>query len=418
MQHPRTELHLKAKNLIAQEDFAAAIELLHKGFENFGAHVLLLIDLASIYLQTGDYQNFLKYTFLTYEELENSKTQLSAETRVQACLTLGILMKTAGHPHEALRLYEDILNVTKKSDIQTKEIQAIRIQYLQLICEFNLRVNVAKQYLLCEDITATDTRLEVQLQLALMEADFLLFGMQMSMARVRQTLKDHTIESTDRKTILFAFLACVLRHNQATSLPFNFLSGVNYFECTAYQKNLWDLYLHDLSETPFRTIRLSRSEGLNTIESVQYLYLLHQRESLEETSEAARKKLIYLLQALSDESRHFIMEQWPLKTSKEAKILFVEDNLLIVDGSKREIPANSELFMMLQLFTNQRRLAVEQVLYHLYQAEYSVISFDRLRMTVARANRNLEKVIGVKDLFVLNDSGILLNQFFSIQRRM
>lgn len=418
MQHPRIELHLKAKNLIAQEDFQAAIELLRRGYENFGAHVLLLIDLASIYLQTGDYQNFLKYTFLTHEEMESSKAQLSADTRLRATLELGRLMKVAGHPYEALRLFEDSLNSAKKEANHNKDIQSIRIQYLKLICEFNLRVNVAKHYLLCEDITAMDTKTEVQLQLALMEADFLLFGMQMAMARVRQVLKDHTIEATDRKTVLFAFLACVLRNNQATSLPFNFLNGVNYFECSPYQKNLWDLYLHDLSETPFRTVRLSRSEGLNTIDAVQYLYLLHQRESLEETSEAARKKLIYLLQALSDESRGFIMEQWPLKTSKEAKILFVEDNMLIVDGLRRELPQNSELILLLQMFTNQRRLSVEQILYHLYQAELSVISFDRLRLTVARANRNLEKILGVKDLFILNDSGLLLNQFFSIQRRM
>lgn len=418
MEHPRTELHTKAKHLIAQEDFQAAIELLQKGYENFGAHVLLLIDLASIYLQTGDYQNFLKYTFLTHEEMGNSKTKLSADTLLRASLELGVLMKTAGHPSEALQLFEDSLALAKKESKTNQDIQSIRIQYLKLICEFNLRVNVAKQYLFCEDITASDIKTEVQLQIALMEADFLLFGMQMAMARVRQVLKDHTIEATERKTVLFAFLACVLRNNQATSLPFNFLSGVNYFECTAYQKNLWDLYLHDLSETPFRSIRLSRSEGLNTIDAVQYLYLLHQRESLEETSEAARKKLIYLLQALSDDSRAFIMEQWPLKSSKEAKILFVEDNLLIVDGSSSKLPHNSELVMLLNLFTNQRRVSVEQILYHLYQAEFSVISFDRLRLTVARANRNLEKVVGVKNLFILNDSGLLLNQFFSIQRRM
>jgi hypothetical protein len=407
--HPRAVAHGQAKKLMSQEKFADAAFMMKASMDNFGPHVLLLIDIASCYYMLNDAQSFQKYTEIGYQEFKRHHLALELNTQKKAALGLGKLLEEAGFLIEALSLYE-----SQARETSDEWIDKIRAHELRLSAELSLSDRLPRLYMICEQIKAKDKDREIDLQNAMMEADFLLFGFERALVRLKRLVNEADIKSYERRLLFFNFLHYALREKCAAQMPGELFELFNYFECDHFEKSLWDLYLDDKGMTPLSPLELNRSEDMSFMSAIRYLFLLKQRQG---SDEAPAKKLMLFLQCLPNGSRQLILKNWLRKsTTAEKRVIQVSDQGPRLNGQILDLGKSDNFRRVFLLLNQQAELEVEKAIRLIFETELDNYSFDRLRVMVSRLNKKLESQIGAGGFLLLTKTSLKVHPAFKIER--
>jgi hypothetical protein len=396
----RQEGHLNAKTLMLRGEFAQAAMTLKGTLLAHGPHVLGLIDLASCYYMIQEVSLFREKTILAYEAFEKNRAQLSQITLKRVALGLGKLLEEIGHVSEALELYENALTLHKsESEVMDEWVCKIRAQYLRLLSELSLNGDLATQYLLCEQMYFQDRDCQIDLQNALMEADFILFGQAAARARLRRFLQEPEIQDFEKKLLFFNFLYYSLRESSSQSIESFELEMFDYFTCDQFEKALWDLYLLAAQKTCLAPIELDRSEGMSFLCSLRYLFLLQQMGSQSMGISGAQEKMLFLLKTIPAPSQKLIRTQWLGHTPDSSVAITITPQGVFLDGRILNLGKSQNSIKLLELMVGQRAVSVEKLIQEIFGLGQDQYSQARLRVLVYRLNKKILDEASIPSIF-------------------
>jgi hypothetical protein len=410
MKHPRQELHLKAYGLMQKEQFSSALVELKKTVTDFGPHVSLLADLASCYYMVGDYLNYRETTKLLLNEYNSSKDILSARTLSEVTLGLGKLLEEMGQVAPAIALFQNY------PTLQTDQFEAwqkrIRSQLLRLLCFLRQGSQIADLYVACEQMQDRDGHNELEIQHALMLADFELFGFEAAFHRL-QTIRSKLPVFIERLYVFDLLFEC-LRRGQGQIFQASYFQNLLYLECDGYEQALWDLWSELQNETPVTELTMNRSEGMSPMGACRYLYLLQMLSQNSSLAQSARQKFHLILRTFDTESRNAILKFWPIENSTQVLRLGA-DQMMIEDGKTVSLKKQKNLINLLSLFQTESTCTVESAIAQLFETQYDELSFNRLRNAVSRANDFLAIELGLQNPLQLNKNMLKLASHLKIE---
>jgi hypothetical protein len=408
--HPRHHLHLKAYELMQKEQFSSALIELRKTVTEFGPHVSLLADLASCYYMVGDYLNYRETTKLLLNEYNSAKELLSPQTMSEVTLGLGKLLEEMGQLVPAIELFQNY------PSLQTDHFEAwqkrIRSQLLRLLCFLRQGSQIADLYVACEQMQDRDGHNELEIQHAIMLADFELFGFDAAFHRL-QTVRSKLPVFMERLYVFDLLFEC-LRRGQGQLFKSEYFQKLLYLECDPYEQALWDLWSELQNESPVSALSLIRSDGMSPMGACRYFYLLQMLSQNAALAQSARQKFHLILRTFDTESRNAILKFWPIASSTQVLRLGSEQ-MVIEDGKTVSLKKQKNLINLLSLFQTQDCCTVEVAIAQLFETEYDELSFNRLRNAVSRANDFLAIELGLQNPLQLNKNMLKLASHLKIE---
>ena len=381
--------YANAKQLMRDGQFAQAVLQLKQCLADSSVELLALIDIASCYYMLGDYLNCQKSTSIALGKYRLQITTLPPAQIERAALGLSKILEEQGAVAEALEIYEHF-----SSGESNETVDKIRAQELRLLSELNLREKLTSRYIACESLRARDLDRQIDLQNALMESDFILFGPEAALVRMKRLVTNPDIYDYERRLLFFNYLAYALKAGCENWVDASLFDLFQYFNCDPFEQALWDIY----AKAPAAS-DISRSENMSVMCSIRYLDILQKRGHPQTSA-----KMAFYIAGLSRESKKLIQQNWTLTPT--SKVLSISDSGIIYQGALLSLGKSENYLKIFRLLAAQGKVSNRDAIQNIFEISEDEYSTDRLRILVKRLNKKIESLTGIVKLIRMDKNSI------------
>jgi len=411
--HLRASLHLEAQQAMRKKAFEAARELLEYGFKSYGPHLSLLSDLALCHYQLKDFKQFEEVTYRLAKEYKSVKSSVNRDLAFSTLLSLTTLFEKLGCANHAISLLTDFLK-DKKQLTTVRNIQ-ISARLLRLYATHERDSDVSVAYMKCTSFKNNEIDLsfevDLDLQSALLHAEYYLFGYEMAEMRVFNLLS----RSSQYKPLIFELLFESLRRKEERKLSKLLLEKVSYIHASFFEKVLWDLYNQRRSGWCTKDLSIERCEGQSPYMQLRYFYLLQQNQNPRSVAEKAKVKFLFLLKNFDLTSRsglERVFKDCEIQNHKNSLAVF--GSTLMVGKETINLKRSPALLKLVHLFSEKRTWHTDELIQRLFLDQCKKTGLRKLKAVVYRTNKRFMKNYRLARAWKFNKSSLDLNNAFDI----
>lgn len=405
----RLEQHRLGREQMRTGDFAAALTVFQAALQNYGPHVGLLSDLACSYYLLGRSEDYLLTTQILRQEFLTAQPLLSVRSCVQTALVLAKLLEEQGDVEESLRLLVASLDKCQNDGELKLKIQ---VQLLRLRSFLGIPSELASLHQVCLQSRVQTSDLEIELEHGLMLAELQLFGTLSGLQRILDLQLQHELISADLRLLAIDFIEHSLwASTSLSSLNLVFLQNLPEGDFDAFERAVFHCFRYP--EQPLDLGQLNalarQVPPLGLLRLYALTLKLHPQhaQSLE-----LKRKFLFLLQNLPADSRTRLLQKWSLQPAQRKLELVFELRQQTLRAHDRELSLKPSSFggRCLQLLSRRREVPLDEFVRTLFDSDFNLSYYDRVRMALQRFNRELSALTGLPKTLLLQKSQVLLNE--------
>jgi|GEM_PF-2956209 len=392
MSAQRRHLHSEGIKHLQEGRYLEAQKVLEKALTEFGSHVAVRSDLVfTAYLQ-GDFGAFRIFTNSLEHEFQNVCSKLSPKSRRLTHISLAKFCEELGRVHEAL---EHLAEAERNTSPGDSDFFLIAAQKLRLLASYGREDELAPAYRDCLQASERDPQSLIECGHALLLAEARLLGWNAACARLDWLRQRNDLQAADIRLCGFDLLEIALerRDTPARNLTLDFLGRIEVAD--PYEKELLQLARGCPGKSEVELLEWSRT--LPIMAQLRLLALECRREG--GSQEAARARLVLLLESLDYRSRAFLTRKWQASLSAG----HTTQKEMVVDESARSISchgnflhfgARAKPWELLRLFAQAEKVSPEDALGMLHRRD-SEFERESLRIALLRLNKKLAPLVGL-----------------------
>lgn len=410
----RQQEHLKGRELMQQGSYVQAIEVFHKTLADHGPHVGLISDLAAVYYLTGRIEDWHNMALRLEKELNEAQGILSELSLIKTQIFLGKMFEEQAEVQKALDSYAAAEKSAAQNAAYRLKAQA---QRLRLMSFLGIRTGLSELYRLVSTARAESEHFEIEFEHSLMLAEMVLFGMESAGSRLVSLFANPDLDSSDIRLLYIDFAEESLRQTSSLQLLGRLKDRVPLVDCDEFEKVVaLMIQSPDFVLSPQDLNKLSSQ--LPLLGLLRIMTLQMKRLSSDVSSEEVQRRLLFLLDSLSADSRNQLAKKWQADLGGTSKILYFSksDQVLFVKGQQLQIKANSFAMKVLELMTESKSQDIEPFVQRVFEADYNISYYDRTRVALQRLNKELAGLTGHSKSFTLTKKSVELASTLKIQK--
>ena len=393
-----------------QGQFNAALGILLNEIQYKKDSLQILLNIASCYYMVNDYIKYKHYTLELMNQYETTVKSGTTQDLRSPLLALVRLLEELGEIALCYRLLKEHCPSEIKDRLECK----LLAQKLRLNASFPVHTEIAELYQCCDFLNIKTDTTYIDLQGALLLADWTLFGAPTASLRIEHFLKQSSTLDHDRRLLVFDHIFEALKVSKTESLNLNLLDHFVYLNVDPFEQVIWDLFLIDKGQSPNKPIDSFRTEGLSPMGAIKIHYLLLQRANTVEAALQIRKKLTFLISSLSFPTQTLFSKNWTIQQEKIE--IEIKDESAVIEGREYSLKKSPSIRALFEELSNENKGSTEQLIQKIWQNEFDENSFSRLRVLVTRGNAFLKKTTGLTGSISLSKHQIQLNANITIRK--
>lgn len=410
----RQQEHLKGREFMEQGAYLQALEIFHKTLTDFGPHVGLISDIAAIYYLMGRVEDWHNMALRLEKELNEAQGILSDSSLIKTQIFLGKMFEEQAEVQKALEIYAA---AEKSAAHDTAYRLKAQTQRLRLMSFLGIRTGLAELYRLVSTARAESEHFEIEFEHSLMLAEMILFGMESAGSRVVSLFTKQNLDSSDLRLLYIDFAEESLRQTSSLHILERLQNRVPLADCDEFEKIIaLMIQSPDFVLSPQDLNKLSSQLPLLGLLRVMTLQM--KRSASAESSGEIQRRLLFLLDSLSAESKNHLVKKWQADLGGSAKVLYFSknENLLFIKGQQLQIKPDSFAMKVLELMTESKTQDIEAFVQQVFEAEYNVSYYDRTRIALQRLNKELAVLTGHPKSIGLTKKSVELASALRIQK--
>jgi hypothetical protein len=408
--HPRELVNEMAKNKMRTGEYLEAKNTLMLGLAEHGEHVELTIDLAGCYFRLGDYLNFQKWTIHSFDSYNTNKFQLSKKSDLVVRMKIARSLLELGRISQALPLLE--FSERPLDDFSLMKYERIQCQLMHLYCLKRDLEKVAEQYVVLEQLNQKTLNSEIEVQQALMRADFILTGHQSANSRLQRVIERKDLNTSDYRWLVYDQLYDAIVSDSLKFFDGNLVTKLKYCELDPFEAIVHDAYLNLIGKPEQNPLNLSRTEGLNLVSALRILTLFANHfAGLFELTEIKNKMTIYLNQ-VDHRSKQVLLNSFQVKAVEKLKI-FVDHDSLRCSEKKIKLTANE--VHLIRMIQKPKFVSFEIASIHIFKLAISPSVVNRLRVLTARLNKKLRLLTNIESTIYTRNNNLIVQPQLSFE---
>lgn len=375
-----------------------------KALQDEGNYIGILNDLACVYYQLGEIDQWRSTYTQISRELTQCEALLSVNTRTSTSLILAKFLEEEGQVAKALERYEssyrDALTLKGQSELY---LQCLA-QILRLKALYRNGTNLGSLYteLISLRPQSITRDLHFEVQHGLMLAEMALVGVEHAWVRVESCLKDPHVSPQDKRLIFFDFVeelvVCGL------PLPADLASHVpDMTDADCFEEEVHRLVFAEQGKRQLLSLTQLAAE-LSWACYLRLLILYLSVEKSPEKAEELKNKINLILGALDPESRPFWLNRMrPYLASTDLVIQFsMQSRKVAYQNKQLDLSRKRGMLMILEALSQSSTLSVDSVITRIWNSSYSPEYYHRLRMTIHRLNQLLFELTAIPKIVEIN----------------
>lgn len=391
----RIENHSKMKELMALNKHMLALQLGQNTLSDCGPHVGLLCDIACCQYQLGFVTSCSEMLNLISAEFKSAYQLLSYESCRRTLVFVSKIQEELGH------VFESLESLTKAYQYceSKKDFKMILTQELRLLSYLGLKDKILDRMSLLNQDSLYTYSDKIEILHALLWLEYCLFGFD-SAQKIFFKLINESLSESDLRLVYRDFLEIVC-HARVGSTEL-YLTEIQKFK---ERNNLqsFDLFLLDYLTHLDNLSDYSFNDDLSLMQKLRIL-ILKSKGSRENNSTGSKNHVQYAL----------LTQHLSLSSQKLLKNLLPEINMNTCEPVEVDLAEFTELQKkILVLFETTDSLSLNELSKKLWNEEYTVVHYDRLRMLVYKLNKLMLSKTAYS-IFSINKNSIKLNQRIKI----
>jgi tetratricopeptide (TPR) repeat protein len=388
----RQQEHLKGREFMEQGAYLQALEVFHKTLADYGPHVGLISDITAVYYLMGRIEDWHIMALRLEKELGAAQGILSEMSLIKTQIFLGKMFEEQAEVQKALDIYAA---AEKSAGQHSAHRLKAQTQRLRLMSFLGIRTGLAELYRLVSTARAESEHFEIEFEHSLMLAEMVLFGMESAGSRLVSVFTKPDIDSSDLRLLYIDFAEESLRQSSSLQILERLASRVPLADCDEFEKiiNLM-ITSPEFVLSPQDLNKLSTQLPLLGLLRVMTLQM--KRSNSEESSGEVQRRLLFLLDSLSAESKNHLVKKWQADLGGASKILYFSkgEKILFIKGQQLQIKADSFAMKVLELMVESKTQDIESFVQHVFEAEYNISYYDRTRIALQHLNKELAILTG------------------------
>lgn len=375
----RRERHLEARSFVVSNQLSLALDKFRSTIDDLGPHVGLQCDLAGCYYELGRFTEFEEVVTQIARDFERYEDVLCASSKRKTALMLAKFFEELAEPSQAISWLERASSWCE--DLEQKKW--IFGNELRILSYFGVKAGLQRKYRALLEMHGDGLNLKIEVQHALMWAEWALFGYNHAEKR-RAMMRTREMNDIDRRLVARDFIEISLLSNVRTGPTMEqavadlksvaqldvdriLLGMVSPDECSAFDRG-------DAKLSPMMTLRM--------------LILNSRFEPNPELQFETVKKFGFLVGGLSSESRRLFKTVEPV--SIQSRKIDIDVHVSEKKLSLVEFGFNSKLTSLqikfLRIVTNRRAISMDELALLLWNEASSESTYHRVRMLVYKLN--------------------------------
>ncbi len=404
----------QARQHMKAGQFSLALSVMINDLKLHPENLPLLANIASCYYMAENYLLYKKYTQELLSCYDKYKSLISKKEMRSTVLALVRLLEELGEIYTCLKIIKDYQHdeLTTFDKLDT----TLLAQKLRLFSTYPLaEQNLVELYNHCRMINSQSHAAYVDIEGALLLADWSLFGEAMAIDRLNNFFKSKDCLDYQKRLLVFDHLFESLRTNGGAIFDLNLLAEFTYLEADQFEKFLWDQVLVLKNQEPHQPLSITRSDQMSTQGAFKVLHLLLVNSSDTSIKNEVSKKIGFLLNGVSAQSRAVILKAYPL-VENSTTIELLNDQIAI-NGRVLPMQKCKTIFKLLSELNAERVQPTDTIIKNISGESFDTYSYAKMRVIVSRANTFLLKNSGFAKAFSITKESIGLNKHLQIVRR-
>ncbi len=388
----RIMLHQRAQVSIYMGDLENAKTALLTAERHCGENVAVLRDLACVYYQTGEIHQWRNTLSELSERMARLEGNLSETTWIQTTVTLAKFREEDGAIAEAAQSYQAAFE--RASRLQHSPLRHLTlIQLLRIESLYSRGAKLGHLYRELLVLAAPDMSFDllIEREHTLMLAEIDLVGPQSAWARVSRLLQNSKTSLPDKRLLIADFVAESLIRGQVLLPEIRQAALDLLVDGDAFEREIGVMLdSNQTAASNLERLQMAAAE-MSWACYLRLITLHHQMTTEERCREELANKLSVLLSTLSPTSRFFWMKRVQAKVFADQMSLkfHPEQRWVKFQGKMLDLSKKRTLCAVFNLISAQKRMDVDSLIRHLWQADFSPEHLHRLRMAVHRLNQLL-----------------------------
>jgi tetratricopeptide (TPR) repeat protein len=402
----RQSSHNNAKLHLLKDELNEAEEILKKTLLDYGPHVGVIADLATVYYQQGKIDHFENEILRLHKEYELCKSALSRISFLKTTLLLAKLFEEIGEVAISLKYYDEII-FQSEGDIEW--LKKAKVQKLRLLSYYNLKKDIEKYYFECMRLANFDEMMQVELEHGLMIAEYHLFGIESALARYKSFIKKNTNFDLDKILFLSELAEIIL------TSPLEIVHDIDFqtlADGDTYDKILLNFIQDSNFSLPLDQINELSSEITKT-GLLRIMNIARTRNQNTSSDLELNKKALLLLDSISHESREILLSKWRVfkngVLNDESREILIKDKSIIWNNQEIDTSLKIVLMKTLKFFELQSEGILEDYVQFVFDSKINDSSNDRVRINFTRINNFLLQHTGEGKTLVLSKGKVYWN---------
>ena len=399
----RFKAHYNAKKQLISGELEKSLSAMVESVEVHGPHVCLLADIVGVAYLLNDIRLMNNYFKILMSEYEKSKVNLSSITVIQVSIFIGKIYELRGEIYQAEQYYQHSF----ENSSNTRFFISACSQLVRIKSFLNKGEEVAELYNLIMLKKKDFNESDFELNHAILFMETRIFGSDFAGKRLNHII-DGQLPHYDKKQMICHFLEELFWNNEPLKdsfiskiLGLNILNELNNYERAVFSQ--------------FFEVNEEENDKVDNsiLDEMKCLALVLKKAEQSPKKDAYIKKLTFILNGLSKESRILLENKWQ-------SLIFTKQALaILVDTVKEDVQIehmilnkakSKQLFKILIHAKNKNFIQSEILAFDLFGiSNYDEVSYHRLRMVINRLNLELKVSCGIAKFFILKFNQLEIN---------
>jgi len=333
---------------------------------------------------------------------------------IKTQIFLGKMFEEQAEVQKALEIYAA---AEKSAAHHTAYRLKAQTQRLRLMSFLGIRTGLAELYRLVSTARAESEHFEIEFEHSLMLAEMVLFGMESAGSRLVSLFANPNLDSSDMRLLYIDFAEESLRQASPLQILERLQNRVPLADCDEFEKIIaLMIQSPEFVMSPQDLNKLSSQLPLLGLLRVMTLQM--KRLNSEESSTEVQRRVLFLLDSLSAESKNHLAKKWQTNLGGASKIIYFSkgEKILFIKGQQLQIKPDSFAMKVLELMTESKTQDIETFVQHVFEAEYNISYYDRTRIALQRLNKELASLTGHPKSIGLTKKTVELASALRIQK--
>lgn len=399
----RKAAHENAKPLLLAGNYSSALAQLESARREFGENVQLSADIAACHFLDGKPLECRRETEKLESTARSVRAVLQPSTLYAVNIVLAKLREEEGELAHALALYRETLaSLDPERDAEFHYLCLAQI--LRMAAQYGLGLGQAEYYSQLTRLRRVEENYldRMDLQHALLLADYFLVGENMALARLGRILEFADLQVAERNLVIFDLAEAVYRREARISEALTGLVRAAV-SADAYERALQNLVL---APAGARTTPLPAVQEMGTANRLRYFSLAGKASG---APEECRRAVELALAGISAESRRIWTAHFYPQAAEGALSLTLRNGRLESSWKSVELGRQEYLIRAITALAASRELGLDDFCRALWDAVPNMSYQERARAIANRLNSIILKTFGIPKALRVRQTGVSLS---------